>query len=311
MARTAVVMACDAAYAPYATALAQQIARAHPGRGFDICLASATAFDLPESLSPLRLRRITLPGANPFAGGPHQSRHGAETFLRLLLPRMMAGQYDRLLYLDSDIWHEGGGIDRLMAADLGGAVLGAVRDNTQWRTPGRRNPELRALGLPGWPYFNAGVLLIDTRAWVAAGMEERLVTLWREKGAAMTRHDQSLLNVALEGRWAELSPVWNWQWTWSSRHFAEMAGPRLIHFIGRRKPWGDKGCELPPRFRAGYAEFVARHWPEAGLMAGVDAARPGWPANLRRGLLKHWSAAPAMRRYLDRFPDPFRSLPPA
>ncbi len=199
MARMAVVMACDAAYAPFATALADQIDRAHPGREFDICLASAAPFDLPESLSPLRMRRIALSEGNPFAGGPHQSRHGAETFLRLLLPRMLAQDYDRLLYLDSDIWHEGGGIERLMAADLGSSVLGAVRDNTQWRTPGRRNPEMQALGLPGWPYFNAGVLLIDTAAWGAAGMEQRLVTLWREKGAAMARHDQSLLNVALEG----------------------------------------------------------------------------------------------------------------
>jgi hypothetical protein len=121
----------------------------------------------------------------------------------------------------------------------------------------------------------------------------------------MIRHDQSLLNIALDGGWAELSPVWNWQWTWSSRHFAELAGPRLIHFIGPRKPWADTGCEFPPRFRAGYAGFAARHWPARGDIAAVDPARPGWPRKLRRGLVKHWMAVPAMHRYLDRFPDPF------
>jgi hypothetical protein len=310
MARTAVVMACDARYAPYAAALADQIARAHPERGFDICLASAAPLELPDSLGGLGLRRVVMEGANPFAGGPHQSRHGAETFLRLLLPGRLAGEYGRLLYLDSDIWHEGGGLDRLMAADLGGAMLGAVRDNTQWRTPGRRNPEFRALGMGARPYFNAGVLLVDTGAWVAAGMEARLTELWRTKGAAMTRHDQSLLNVALDGGWAELSPVWNWQWTWSSRHFAEMVQPRLVHFIGRRKPWTDVEAELPPRFRAGYAGFAARHWPGRGDIADVDPDRPGWPANLRRGLVKHWFAAPAMQRYVGRFGDPFLAQKP-
>lgn len=304
MARTAVVMACDARYAPYAACLADQIAAAHPGRGFDICLASSAPLDLPETLAPLGLRMVALGVDNPFAGGPHQSRHGAETFLRLLLPGMLAADYDRLLYLDSDIWHGGGGIDRLMAADLGGAVLAAVRDNTQWRTPTRHAPEFRSLGRPARRYLNAGVLLVDTAAWVAAGMEARLVGLWRESGAAMMRHDQSLLNIALDGQWAELSPVWNWQWTWSSRHFADLVQPRLVHFIGRRKPWADTVCALPPRFRATYAGFAARHWPGRTDIAPVDPQSPGWPDDLRRGLLKHWAAAPAMRRYLDRFPDP-------
>jgi hypothetical protein len=305
MARMAVVMACDARYAPYAAALASQIAEAHPARGFDICIASAAPIALPESLAPLNLRMLPLPADNPFAGGPHQSRHGAETFLRLLLPARLAADYDRILYLDSDIWHEGGGLDRLISTDLGGAMLAAVRDNTQWRTPHRRNPEFRAMGRPARPYLNAGVLLIDTNAWVAEGMEARLIALWRDHGAAMTRHDQSLLNVALDGHWAELSPVWNWQWTWTSRHFADLAAPRLVHFIGRRKPWADTQAELPPRFRASYAAFAARHWPDRPDIAPVDATRHGWPRDLRRGLVKHWLAVPAMRRYLDRFPDPF------
>lgn len=308
--RAAVVMACDAGYAPYAAHLAAQIAAAHPGRGFDICVASVKPLEWPESLAQIGVRQIALPAENPFAGGPHQSRHGAETFLRLLLPGALAGSYDRLFYLDSDIWHEGGGIDRLLAVDLGGAVLGAVRDNTQWRTPGRRNPEFKAMGRGARPYFNAGVLLIDCAAWVAAGMEARLVSLWRERGEAMVRHDQSLLNIALDGEWAELSPVWNWQWTWSSRHFADLAGPRMVHFIGRRKPWADREGALPVRFRAGYAAFAARHWPGRGEIAPVDAERPGWPADLRRGLVKHWTAAPAMRRYLDRFSGPYAVVRP-
>lgn len=310
MPRLAVVMACNERYAPYAAHLAVQIAQAHPQRDFDICIASAAALPLPDSLAPTGIRLLPIVAENPFAGGPHQSRHGAEAFLRLLLPGLLAQDYDRILYLDSDIWHERGGIDRLFRTDLGGAMLAAVRDNTQWRTPGRRNPEFRALGRPSRPYINSGVLLIDTAAWVAAGMEMRLRRLWREQGQAMLRHDQSLLNVALDGGWAELSPVWNWQWTWSSRHFAELVGPRLIHFIGPRKPWADVDCELPPRFRAGYAEVAALHWPGRGDIAAGDPARPGWPRKLRRGLLKHWVAAPAMRRYLDRFPDPFTARPP-
>lgn len=310
MARHAVVMACNARYAPYAAHLAAQIAAAHPGRGFDICIASVGKLAFPATLDTCGIRPLPVIAENPFAGGSHQSRHGAEAFLRLLLPGRLREDYDRILYLDSDIWHEGGGIGRLLEADLGTTILAAVRDNTQWRTPARRNPEFRALGRPARPYLNSGVLLIDTRAWVAAGLEQRLQRLWRDHGHAMMRHDQSLLNVALDGQWSELSPVWNWQWTWSSRHFAELVRPRLIHFIGPRKPWADVACELPPRFRASYADFAATHWPDRGDIAPCDRDRPGWPRKLRRGLLRHWMAAPAMRRYLDRFPDPWHVLPP-
>ncbi len=140
-----------------------------------------------------------------------------------------------------------------------------MRDNTQWRTPGRRNPEFRALGLPAWPYFNAGVLLIDTGAWVAAGIEERLVTLWREKGTAMVRHDQSLLNVALGGRWAEHSaPSGTAMETWSSRHFPDLAGPRLILQSGGASPGRTLGANCRPGFARVYAAFTTRHWPMRG-----------------------------------------------
>lgn len=310
MLRAAVVMAVDAAYAPFAAVLADSIVRHHPARDFDICLCSPDELDLPADLRALGLRSIRLPGANPYAGGPHQSRHGAETYLRLLLPGLLAAEYDRLLYLDSDILCGGAGIGRLLRADLGGHWLGAVRDNTQWRTPARRNPEFRAAGLPALPYFNAGVLLVDTAAWVAAEVEGQALRLFRDRPAAMTRHDQSLLNLIAGGRWAEMSPVWNWQYTWSSRFFADLADPRLVHFIGPRKPWKDEARALPARFRAPYAA-MAGQWPGQPALAGLDPAGPAWPPGLGRMFLKHWWSAARMRAYLARFPDPFRLVPAA
>lgn len=304
MTRAAVVMALNAAYAPFAATLAAGIAARHPGRDFDICLCAQDDLNLPAGLADLGLRTIRIPGANPYAGGPHQSRHGAETWLRLLLPDLLAAEYDRLLYLDSDILCMGAGIGRLLRADLGGHWLGAVRDNTQWRTPARRNPEFRAAGRPALPYFNAGVLLIDVPAWQKAEIGAAALRLFGDRGAILTRHDQSLLNLLADGRWAELSPVWNWQYTWSSRFFADLAEPRLVHFIGPRKPWKDSARALPARFRAPYAAMAA-HFPDSGALSGVDAEGIAWPPEIGRMLLKHWWSAARMRAYLARFPDPF------
>jgi len=309
--RHAIVMACDAGYAPFAMTLAKSIRAQHPAAAFDICLFSEAPLDLPDSLRGLDVRAEVFAQPNPFQGGPHQSRHGTAAYLRLMIPAQVAGRYDRVLYLDSDILCTGPGLDRLLAADMGGAWLGAVRDNLQWRTPARPMPEFRALGRAARPYFNSGVLLIDVGGWQAAGVEAQARALFADQGAALTRQDQSILNLIADGGWAEMSPVWNWQYTWASRFFADLAEPRLVHFIGSRKPWKDMRAQLPARFRAPYAAMAAQ-WAELGraeLGPGLKVAPgdvAGWPADLRRSLVKHWLAVPKMAAYLARFPDPFR-----
>lgn len=303
-ATSAVVMACDAGYAPYAMVLAQSIIATHPQRDFDIIIFSQDAIIVPEALAAEGLRVEGFARANPYTNGPHVSRHGADTYLRLLLPAQLAARYTRLLYLDSDILCAGADIGRLLRAEMHGHALGAVRDNTQWRTPNRLLPEFRAMKRSARPYFNAGVLLIDTAAWMAHDIGGQCERLFAEKARVMTRHDQSLLNIVADGKWAELSPVWNWQYTWSSRYFADLAGPKLVHFIGARKPWKDSAAELPARFRAPY-RAVAGLFPDHPALAKLDGEAPAWPRNLRKSFLKHWWAAPAMATYLGRFNDPY------
>ena len=139
----AVVMACNAGHAPYALCLAEQIAEAHPDRDFDICIFSDEILKIPPSLKGLGVRVITWLDANPFVDAPNLSRHGRATWLRLLVPQALAHQYERVLYLDSDILLRGGGLGSLFAVDLGQNILGAVRDQQQWRRPRRHAAGLR------------------------------------------------------------------------------------------------------------------------------------------------------------------------
>lgn len=301
---SAVVMACDAGYAPYAMVLAQSIFASHPARDFDVIIFSQDAITLPPALAAAGLRVEGFARANPYTHGPHMGRHGADAFLRLLLPEQLAARYARILYLDSDILCMGPDLGRLLKTDMKGHALAAVRDNTQWRTPNRLLPEFRAMKRSARPYFNSGVLLIDTAAWMAAGIGAECEALFARKAQVMTRHDQSLLNIVADGKFAELSPVWNWQYTWSSRFFADLAGPKLVHFIGARKPWKDVKNQLPARFRAPYAA-MAEQGPSPFDLAKLDHEAPAWPTNLRKSFLKHWWAAPAMAAYLARFPDPY------
>ena len=293
--RAAVVFCCDAGYAPWALAAARSARDRHPGAAFDVLILSGAPLDLPSGLAE-GIHPVVMAGPNPYAGGPHASRHGAETYRRLLVPDALAGRYDRVLYLDSDVLCVGDGIDRLLGIDMGGHWVGAVRDNLQWRTPARQVPEFRGAG--GFRYFNAGVLLIDLAAWQAAGIGDRALRLFRDEPGRLVRHDQSILNLLAKGQFAELSPVWNWQYTRSSRLFADQAGARILHFIGPRKPWVT-GNDLPAALRAPFAAAAQAMGRDA--VPGADV----WPGTLRGILWRHWRAEPAMRRYLARFDGPF------
>lgn len=300
--RKAVVFCCDGNYLPFALFALAQMDRLHPQRRFDLCLVSSTELDLPPGLD-LDLRRIVLDGTARLAGLNLDDRRTVSAYLRMLLPSVLEADYDRILYLDSDIWVKGGDFDGLFSIDLRGHPVGAVRDNQQWRTPGRMVQEFRDFNLPNAPYFNSGVILFDVASWKAQAVESRALEFGARHGARLMRHDQTLLNCVLHRNWAELSPVWNWQYTWSTRLLEPMADANILHFIGSRKPWNSTRGEYPPQFRRNYAAFIANYFP------GLASIKPEvvYPATngpfLRKMLLKHLLSNRSMMRYLSRFPD--------
>ncbi len=112
-----------------------------------------------------------------------------------------------------------------------------------------------------------------------------------------------MLNGAVMGAWAELSPVWNWQYTWASRLFEAMVGANVVHFIGRKKPWNHTDGEMPLRFRHAYRDFFAAHFPDADPLDDDGIPPQRNRAFLRKSLGKHLVATGKMCDYLDRFRD--------
>lgn len=300
---TAVVFACDGRYLPYALFAADRLAALDPARGFDICIcALGEDLAVPASLAPLRLRVGRVETGGALAGLRVDARRSEAAYLRLALPAAFAGSYRRLLYLDADVFPQGGDWRALLGLDLGGRAIGAVRDNLQWRAPHRRPKQLRALGLGAAPYLNSGLLLIDVPAFIGQRVFERCLALAAARPEAMVGLDQELLNAVLHGDWAELSPRWNWQYTRATMLFEAMETAHLVHFIGAKKPWGHKGGALPPKFRDAYNAFFAAHLPE---LVSPGAALPphGNPNYLRGVLWRHLIAVGRMSAYLSRFPS--------
>jgi hypothetical protein len=302
MSASAIALVCDAGFLPYAAYLGRELDRTTPGRTFDIVIVGADLPALPRALDDIRIHRFE--GENPFEHRDLKRRRSHASYLCLMLPELLP-EYERVLYLDCDV-APNGGIEEVFGVDLRGQALGAVRDIQQWFTPSRRPAEFARAGQVSRRYLNSGVLLFDCHRWRAEGWTDACVRAAAdpELALAYVRNDQSALNLALQGQWTELSPVWNWQWTERTRYFAEDAGARIIHFIGPKKPW--RTVSIPPRFAEGYTAFLRLNFPEA-----AEPPRPDLRVNRhRRALLRHWLDVPAMQAFLDRFPDRLTTHPP-
>ena len=304
--RQAICLCCDETFLPVALFLACQIDDAAPGRGYDICLCSDTPLHLPAPFSDRGFRVVRLDPGAAYAT-LQAGRMALSTYLRLWLVDAVGDDYDRILYLDSDMFLLAGDPGDLFAVDLGGRAIGAVRDMQQWSDPSRLVSEFRVLGLGALPYFNAGLMLIDTAAFRAQDLRNRALALAEAHPGAVHHHDQSLLNGVLRGGFAELSPVWNWQWVGKRSLFTDWADVRIVHFVGHEKPWNDPASPLPSRYRQAYAAFLGRHFPGFALPQPTRPGRSAQAARLIKTLGQHALSYRAFRRLIRRFPDPGRA----
>lgn len=302
--RKAVVFCVDAAYLPFALHLARQIAFHEPLRDFDFVLLSDSLLELPAEFAELRLRQ--LPPLESADYDAQKITHLARaTYLRLWAPGALAADYDRILYLDADMFADAGGFSRLMEVDMQGLPLAAVRDVQQWYRPTRDVAEYRAAGRPGRAYFNGGLLLIDVARYLEADLLGKALEIARAHPEQVRHHDQSLLNLALDGHWLELSPVWNWQWPIKYALYGDWAGARLHHFIGHYKPWADRNALCAARFTLSYEAFLARHFPQTPRAAAEKPSLLEGGKRFWRMVLRFFALRGRALRYFRQFPDAY------
>jgi lipopolysaccharide biosynthesis glycosyltransferase len=204
------------------------------------------------------------------------------------MPRLWADEYDRLLYLDADIFYQRGDIPALFDLDLGGAALAGVLDTKQWHKPARPAADLKPFDLPFCRYFNTGVLLIDVAAYNAQNVGEDVLRLIAARGKDLQWHDQTAMNVVLQGKWAELPVQWNYQFNHKTMIWASQFNVCFFHFIGARKPFYNRYGAFSRRFTVPYRRFLGQHFPQLAdqVLDGL-----GGPARLKTLFFVAFSAA--------------------
>lgn len=307
----AVAFVCDQGHVRFALFMIWQICHHNPARKFDFVIYSPDEIVLPDWAAPWRVRIFR---AKPLVDVPKSALFNgmAIPLYRFGLTRDLGAQYRRILYMDTDMIVEGGDFNRLFEMDLQGMPVAGALDVLFIRKGRFWADEYRRVGLSARPFMNAGLQLIDVQAYKQQEIERLAWTAIRETPHAIVNSDQSALNLALKGRFAELSPKWNWQEN-GRLPLVTLRYPVFVrHFIANQKPDRDTSGQIDVRFNLAYREFFARHDPDF-LVQMADPCDPS-PMSLRdvgRMALRHLFKADMCRSILARHPDPYIPRIPA
>jgi len=153
------------------------------------------------------------------------------TYYRLFIASLFP-QYDKIVYLDCDLVVLGD-ISRLYSTDLGDNILGAAPEAFVRSTPEFRDYAEIALGVNPDGYVNAGVLLINLKAFRENRIEEKFVKLITEFDFDLLDPDQAYLNYLCLGKIHVLPNGWNKE---------PMSIPcegekNIVHYALYKKPW--------------------------------------------------------------------------
>jgi UDP-glucose:(glucosyl)LPS alpha-1,3-glucosyltransferase len=188
----------------------------------------------------------------PFAGFLGHSHYSLSIFTRLVIPDVLQGQADRVLYLDADILCLGA-LDELINIDFDGKLAVVAPD-----APVTTRRRVEALSLPHKEYFNAGVMLINVAPWLAAGATAQAVDTLANSTLDLRFNDQDALNIVLNGRARYVDQRYNTLYDLihdlqvNSIALRDLHGAVLVHFAGSVKPWAAWSGHEAAKLFAGY-----------------------------------------------------------
>ncbi len=153
------------------------------------------------------------------------------TYYRLFIASLFP-QYDKVIYLDCDLVVLGD-ISRLYSVELDENILGAAPEQFVQNTKEFRRYAEKALGVDPDGYVNAGVLLMNLKAFRENKIEERFIKLITEYDFDLLDPDQAYLNYLCLGKIHVLPNGWN-----KEPMLLPCEGKKnIVHFALYKKPW--------------------------------------------------------------------------
>ena len=170
-------------------------------------------------------------------------------YYRLIISEILPEEYEKLIYLDSDLVVKGD-IGQLWQTDLAENYVLAAQDTyIKYVSTSQGLLNYQELGIPvGSKYFNSGVLVINLKKWRTDEIYSKAISYLKQNKDYVRYHDQDILNALFANRWGELDPRWNLTANncgGSSQEspFSEdvyntiISDPYILHYTTEKKPW--------------------------------------------------------------------------
>lgn len=196
---------------------------------------------------------------------------------RLLLDKLLPENIDRILYLDGDTIVRGS-LHNMYHIDMKDHVIAAGLEPTYSRE------HKKDIDMENFPYYNAGVLLIDLNNWRNQKTGEQILDFYGKHNGKLFSNDQDAINGTLKGQILTLEPKYNYfnvfdQYSYSFLNslcdypyvdktaFQESKNnPVIIHYLGEERPWRIGNHH---RFRGDYLKYLKlTPWSGEGFEKG-------------------------------------------
>lgn len=154
-------------------------------------------------------------------------------YTRLFLTDIVPKDIERLIFIDSDMMVRAP-IEQLYELDLEGFPIAAASD--PYRTGFQTGRDLKPKRYYSTRdlFFNAGLLVIDTRKVAQVDMVATVLKLLTPEEVAGLYYDQDILNIVFRNNWRVLDKMWNMQ---NPLPAHEILDPHVVHYTGIHKPW--------------------------------------------------------------------------
>lgn len=176
------------------------------------------------------------------------------TYYRVFIPDLYK-QYDKVLYLDSDIIVNQD-VANLYKYNLGSNYVGAIQDYAVTSTEVLGEYVEQVLGISKSAYFNAGILLINSKAFRAHNIKHKFLDLL-DTYSFVVAQDQDYLNILCQNKVLWIDSKWNVQMSEEKERDLSKVG--IIHYNFARKPWN---CTE--------GRYVSTYWEYAKRTADYD-----------------------------------------
>lgn len=155
------------------------------------------------------------------------------TCIRFIMPKLLVSVTDQLIYLDSDIICLQS-LNKITEYNIDNYIAGVISD-----TKDMQQTINKMYDIDSTKYFNAGVLLINTKKWCEENISEKALTMIND-GNIYKFADQDVLNILLENKTLLLPIKFNTKIKISiDAHQEKEIRPYtvILHYISQNKPW--------------------------------------------------------------------------